>query len=379
MASFILLSLHPLFWITLSVIAGIVLASTHVLWYHNFMLSSCIILMCTLASRFKFVSFKMALIISSMALFQGIGWLRYHQCFARYVKIVENLTQAPFNAYAKVVDIYKSSSPRKNKIALTVLHSERNAIIQPLDATIQLYVPHFGGIQVGDLIFIQKLCCKKVQNRSYERFLQKEAIHATLFLSTLRYKIIQRPFFSIARWRYNIINRLIASVQQKVSVECCTLFTTLFLGCKPDNPSYELVKNSCLYWGIIHYLARSGLHIMLILTSWRYILGYIALPFYPKNIFLVCLIILYYLLTGTSISFIRAFITFFLSSIALMHAIPFKLLHIFTLITLLMLLYNPFILFFLDFQLSFGITWALAWFQELRILIQRFYINIENK
>ena len=77
--------------------------------------------------------------------------------------------------------------------------------------------------------------------------------------------------------------------------------------------------------------------------------------------------ILYFILSWPSISFIRAFLIFLFTKYCNLHRHPTHFMHILLLTCCIVLLINPLQLFFLDFQLSFFLTfghWAPSWFHD---------------
>ncbi len=61
----------------------------------------------------------------------------------------------------------------------------------------------------------------------------------------------------------------------------------------------------------------------------------------------------------------RALYTFILYKICILHKRPSHLVYLLSLVCFFVLLDNPMQLFFLDFQLSFTLTFALAWFNQI--------------
>ena len=107
-------------------------------------------------------------------------------------------------------------------------------------------------------------------------------------------------------------------------------------------------------WGISHYLARSGLHVVIFVMIWQTLLALLPLPLRTKNLFLILLIICYALLSWSSVSFERALLMFLLYRIACLLGYASHYIHVITLTTLRTYPQSIASLFF-DFQLSFGL------------------------
>jgi ComEC/Rec2-related protein len=136
------------------------------------------------------------------------------------------------------------------------------------------------------------------------------------------------------------------------------LFATIFLG-KPAHNTHES-RELFSYWGIAHQLARSGLHLVILLMMLRWALGFVPLWYGIKLVITLLLVGAYGYLSWPSISFIRACITCFVYALYELLLIPVSPVQVVTLVTFIVLAQNPGELFFLDFQLSFGLTFALA-------------------
>jgi competence protein ComEC len=178
---------------------------------------------------------------------------------------------------------------------------------------------------------------------------------------------LQRPYFSINRWLIEKRNALLQKAEKKLSPLSFTLFASIFWGKKElNNYHMEPIKDQFKIWGILHYLARSGLHVLLFIILWNWIFSFLPFRFGIKQLLLGLIIVGYHLLSWPSISFIRSIISFVFYKICLFNDLQINILHLLALTCTLVLLVNPFQLFFLDFQLSFGLTFALAWLSLLQ-------------
>ena len=109
-------------------------------------------------------------------------------------------------------------------------------------------------------------------------------------------------------------------------------------------------------WGLTHYLARSGLHISILISLWLSALTLLPFGASLKALILGTILVLYDHLSWCSISFNRALWLWFLyigSWLTQAQATPFVGL---CNVLLILLLHNPWYAFCLDFQLSFFLT-----------------------
>ena len=226
------------------------------------------------------------------------------------------------------------------------------------------YSKNKNFLQIGDIVKIKNVKPQipkqkgKTPNRppSFFEYLIRENIQATLFPSkAMKIQIIQRPTISITRAIWNKRNTIFQNLQHKLPPRAFCFFSSIFLGNK-NVPLITEIKEEFNRWGVSHYLARSGLHISSIISIWKILLNNIPINFIFKSTFLILVILLYTILSWGSLSFYRSLLIFLLLEIGLILKKQTSPLHIFLLITFLTLCHNPILLFFLDFQLSFGIT-----------------------
>ena len=197
----------------------------------------------------------------------------------------------------------------------------------------------------------------------------KEGISATSFIDNIEYTTIMRPHFSIKRWLSEKRNTLLYSFQKSLSPQAFTLFASLFLGEKELSKKHkDEIRGPFKQWGISHYLARSGLHLVIIASLSELFFRYLPIPFFAKQLVSLLMIFAYFLLTWPTISFLRAFAIFVIYKLCILYRTPTHFLHILFLCCLTFLIANPFHLFFLDFQLSFGFTFALAWLNQFKTI-----------
>ena len=218
----------------------------------------------------------------------------------------------------------------------------------------------------SDTIIIKNIMLKKTQGTSmsdkpiFADYLLKEDALSSLFIDQQNsYTLQSRPTWSFNRWLWTKKMNLYHACKQKLSYTTFTYFSLIFLGNKYF-AKYDSLRALFNQWGLAHFLARSGLHIVLFIFMWTFLLNLMPLPLQWKRIILICCCFCYCMLSWISISFIRAFFVFILTQLGALLARPTHFLHLLTLTCLLILLFNPIQLFFLDFQLTFGLTFTLA-------------------
>lgn len=121
----------------------------------------------------------------------------------------------------------------------------------------------------------------------------------------------------------------------------------------------DYIKNSFINSGLLHILAASGMNVAFIFTFWFYILKFLKIPYKPRVISGMLVVILYTLMTGLGPSVIRA-------ALMLLFVMAGKLIDrdahsvsLLSFVAVLMLIYNPAYINDVSFQLSFLVTFGL--------------------
>lgn len=234
-----------------------------------------------------------------------------------------------------------------------------------VDWSVTLYANACSNIRVGDTILFSNVRIKKQKNSSstFKYYLIKQNIITTIFLpKNFEHILLYRPQFSINRSIFNKKMELYNRLKSKMARKTFTFFSSLFLGNKQHNYFQEQLREQFKFWGLSHYLARSGLHLIIFIFLWKLFLCFLPLPYLIKKSALILIALIYFLLSWSSTSFLRAFFSFLLYCLFLLFNQQINGLHLLSLVTFVILILNPTQLFFLDFQLSFSLTFALIWF-----------------
>ena len=227
-----------------------------------------------------------------------------------------------------------------------------------------------SSLQIGDTIHIYKATLRTqiprgLQITSYADFLIKENIQLLLSPKKPFYKVISKST-SLRKLFNEKRESLLSSITKKLNPSAKKLFSCIYMGKKNQTPN----RNQFNYWGISHYLARSGLHVALIITSWAYMLKFFPLPMQVREIIILTLCLIYGLLSFPSISFLRAFIILILFIFGKILKKQTHPLYLLTTVCFFVIIFNPIQVLFLDFQLSFSLTFA---------LLYNFYVKDKNE
>lgn len=366
--SFIPLGMHTLFYATLALITGIILQYLQV----AFGLQLLIIVISILAGlthkeityhyNFYFFLIPFFLLCGSFACFLQLQSQK---------KFFKEFSDQVIDIKGAVSHFESIQNPRfKYKIILNIKQiksHQENSEYQNTSKKIALYVQSKENLEVGDIIEMNKLTFKDISNQSFKDFLAKEKIVATLFLEKFNFILLEKPRFNINKSIFYLRESIFNSLKSKINKKSFALFSSIFLGNRSSvKKEMETKKESFKIWGTSHYLARSGLHLVIFVIIWHFILSLLPISYRVKQVFLLFLILLYALLSWPSVSFERALFMVIIYKLCLLANTPSHYVHLIVLVTFGVLLINPLQLFFLDFQLSFGLTFALAWFNHIQ-------------
>jgi len=361
-SNFHLINIPPLFPITLFFIIGIIFHAHSNLLLCIFILSLCY----GICAYSKQLPLTKQLIFCFF--FAYTGAFLYHKEIGDYDDFYTFTENKKITVTGTVIDKSEVLTHYKKSTVITLAIDTiaTELCTKKSNKVLMLYCENDNKAAVGDTVTFFYICCKKPANESFQRYQIKEQIVATIFDNAPTYTIDNHPTWSLRHWVWNQKKRMLGGLASKLSPNGFKFFSSLFLGNRACIKA-ELVDTNEQFktWGISHFLARSGLHLALFIFIWQAIFCVIPLPLMIKQIIISLLSCIYFILTWTSAPFTRSFALFMLNRACLLTKTSFHLLHYLTLVCFGFLLYCPLYLFFLDFQLSFALTFALAWFSQL--------------
>lgn len=350
---------YPFFPITLALIAGICWQSAELT---AFLPLICICLgVCWLQKEH---TSKNILIFLGNCAFFGCGAFLYQRQMNQYEDFYTITHNQEFDLVATVTDITPiMQGPYKYclNVSVDALHNECTQKQFYNDTQLLLYTNNAIDLLAQDRIQINSVHFPPLSNESFKKYLIKEGVCGSLSLPAMQYTLMHRPPFSMARWLTTKKHTLFACLKEKMSSKTFALFASLFLGNKKTSKYHNTAINRKFkLWGLSHYLARSGLHLVLLLLFLDFFLRCLPLPFLLKQTAIIAISMIYAILSWSSTSFMRGYNTFLLYRFCVILKEQINSLHMIMFVTFVMLCHNPLLLFFLDFQLSFGLTAALS-------------------
>lgn len=233
---------------------------------------------------------------------------------------------------------------------------------------LMLYTNARPSVKVGDVVEFHQISFSSTEqprmgnNPSFQHYLLKEGVVGSLFVyGAIDYGVIERPAWSLKGWLWRLREDVYLGVKRKLAPQTFHYFALIFLGNKQQEKSEDL-RQTFSYWGLSHYLARAGLHIILFIMVWSWLLNLFPVHLRVKQLMLLVMCIVYALLSWYSIPFARALGSFLLAEGGRFFGYQPTFFHTLTLLCCVILMYSPMQLFFLDFQLTFGLTFVLSWY-----------------
>lgn len=367
--SLLQLNVHPLTYGVLFFIAGIYTANCCA-WID----SMPIIIFSILLTPFFAQSYlSKQFLIAWCALFFVLGFGLYRNEYNTHLYFQKKYAKQQCSINGWIID--KASLPLKKLNTTTLLINQIGIKGSPLkhigSYTIRIYSHDEMPYRVGDKISLNNITlpAAKPSTSSVINFLVKNGVLFSLFISSKskRLRKLYSPHLSVQRAVHHMRNTVYQKIQKGMSVPVFSYFSSLFLGNRVEDEAANasmvpLFKD----WGISHFLARSGLHLVIIVSMWEYLLTVLPIGYLLKQIVLLIMTLLYALLSWTSISFMRALITLLYTKLSSIGYNQVHAIHAISIVALVILAYNPACLFFPDFQLSFFLTLCLMWFNRLR-------------
>ncbi len=362
--------LSPFFILLLSLIAGIY-SQTFCAFSFPIVLGTGVSILFLLLLLQKYLSEKFVyFFLIILFFFAGNSLLTLQK--KHHKLLLTKYANKQLSVVAYVINKEESQShPYKHVALLKIKHVTYRKHNQNFCANFKIlvYSPFKYNFTVGDTItlnnvrFYDKQTKTLSGNNPFSDYLLKEHVLATIFLNkTILYKITNRPKLSISRWfwekKYAFYNKL----KSKINPKAFAFFSLIFLGKKQQSKNEINLRKKFNIWGLAHYLARSGLHIVIFVLIWKFLFRFIPIHMVIKTIFLVILCLLYSFFSWSSISFLRAYYVFLFLQIGFLMRQQTNFLHLLSIICMFTLLFNPMQLFFLDFQLSFALTFSLVLF-----------------
>lgn len=369
------LPVHPLYLFTLSLALGIIWQANQLPLYIPLAfigLISCFLFVQRPKNLKKIAANYVPIFIVATGIF-CVGALRYQQGINNFNCFYQTIDRRPVKLVARVIDCEPSYKQLGTFVAtLTIEQAEFVGCKNRTNPAITGHkfiaiLPNKPPFRAGDTILLNRiLFFPPAEKSAYANYLVKSGIVAHIQLKPENVSVLKHPISSFYRTLSELRNNILESAKKQLSPPAFALFTSIFWGKHAvDQRQINSIRDQFRPWGILHYLARAGLHVTMLIILLEKTISFLPLPFMIRTILGAGLISGYALISWSSISFIRALLVFFIFILCTLLWAPSQGLYRLALACFLILLWNPFQLFFLDFQLSFLVTAVFMWMSAI--------------
>ncbi|MFT4752850.1 MAG: competence protein ComEC [Salibacteraceae bacterium] len=277
-----------------------------------------------------------------------------------YTHFTEESNKTGYKAIV-IAEIEEKKNSIKTVVEIVEYHSEDTTIATNGKVIVYFKKNIEVALKYGDVILFTKQPTAisspaNFDEFDYQRYLSHHHIYDRLYLQNHEFKVIGFEPKSILKslaigWRSNLLNRY---TQFGIKGEELAIISALTLG-KKESLTAEL-KSAYASAGAMHVLAVSGLHVGIIYLVLRLLLSW--MDTYKngsriKSVILIFVIWLYAIITGLSPSVIRAATMFSFMILAVSFKRNSNIYNTLALSAFAILIYNPFLLLEVGFQLSY--------------------------
>lgn len=311
-----------------------------------------------------------------LCFFVGGLWVTHSQTESHRPEHLNNLSGIPAY-YVGVVDDYVVQKPGYQNTVLQVEQVQLNGQWKRIEGRVQLSVPHDSKreyeVSYGDRLLIKGAPVPVAPPANpnqfdYRRYLANKQVYHRHFLRPQQYQFLTsdppNPVLHLSiRLRRTLDALLKESMQEKREYG---ISSALLLGVKDelDNEILQVYNNT----GTTHVLAVSGLHVGLIYSVLMLFLVYVNRTRRQQlavAVFLIAFLWMYAFITGLSPSVLRAVVMFSLVTVARTISRRPNIYNTLSIAAFFLLLYDPYYLLDVGFQLSFLAVLGIVYLQPL--------------
>jgi competence protein ComEC len=240
-------------------------------------------------------------------------------------------------------------------------------------------------LKAGDGIFVNTILKKPEHNGSsefnYAEYLEKQGFAAGGYVRENKWRRQNISISLIDRIKFEGLksrNYIIRIIKEIISDEkSSSIAEALFVGYKSDL-SPEL-RSAFSETGAAHILAMSGLHLTILFTALCFLFSpFNNIPYLNQivRLFIILLLWFFTFITGLSPSIVRACVMTSFFCIGIIIDRKSFTMNVLAASALLMLIYNPFYLFDVGFQLSYGAVIAIVLINPYLVRLKKFKSKI---
>ena len=295
------------------------------------------------------------------------------------------ISLAPLNTdfYGQIASIPNSAEKGKAKFFFNVEKAGNNVVNGKTLLTVKADENDISQLNIGQKITIkgnlrQPFRSTNPSQFDYSSYLKNYGVFTVIYSTGENLKIHNEKMSP--KWKFlydlnNIRNFVLKTHSKYLKTPNLEILGGIVFGDDAVAPP-DYIKNSFINSGLLHILAASGMNVGFIFSFWFFIMTFFRVPYKPKVISGMFLVIGYTLMTGLGASVVRA-------SLMLLFVLTGKLIDrdthsisLLSFVAILMLLYNPAYINDVGFQLSFLVTFGLLF--TANIIIKK-WDNVPDK
>ncbi|SDY50903.1 competence protein ComEC [Evansella caseinilytica] len=350
---------------SLAAVSGLLFSQQGFSAYALFFLTAALLpLILSAVRRHKSIRQLRQLIIVFICFFVFIGVGKYV-----FTKTESSLTGEETNFSGIISSEPALTSSNQWSFQVDLLDSERVQLFLDVDDNVPAYR--------DDCEFSGKLSLPGTATNpfafDYQNYLNQQGVHWIIHSSQpMQCKGQRSTFLAVLK---NIRRHGINNLQAAGNLETAAMISALVFGERSAVPEARIASYRQL--GIIHLLAVSGLHVGMVSFAFFYLLCRFGFTKEKACIALLIFLPVYAVLAGGSPSVLRASLMTFAVAICTIFNWKIRAIDLLSLLFLLFLLVNPYLLFHLGFQLSFLTSFALLVSQRLFLRRNRIVVLMQ--
>ena len=323
--------------------------------------------------------------IKRVLIFAFIFYFGFAITFLKVKESDELISLAPSNTdfYGQIISIPNSAEKGKTKFFFKVEKAGDKEVKGKTLLTVSAEEKEIAKFNIGQKITIngnlrQPFRSTNPSQFDYSSYLKNFEVFTVIYSKGENLKIHNEKMSP--KWKFlydlnNIRNSVLKTHSKYLKSPNLEILGGIVFGDDAVAPP-DYIKNSFINSGLLHILAASGMNVGFIFSFWFFIMTFFRVPYKPKVISGMFLVIGYTLMTGLGASVVRA-------SLMLLFVLAGKLIDrdahsisLLSFVAILMLLYNPAYINDVGFQLSFLVTFGLL--TTANIIIKK-WDNVPDK
>lgn len=323
--------------------------------------------------------------IKKVLIFTFIFYFGFTITFLKVKESDELINLAPANTdfYGQIISIPNSAEKGKAKFFFKVEKVGSREVKGKTLLTVSADEKEIAKLNIGQKISIhgnlrQPFRSTNPSQFDYSSYLKNFGVFTVIYSKGENLKIHNEKMSP--KWKFlydlnNIRNSVLKTHSKYLTSPNLEILGGIVFGDDAVAPP-DYIKNSFINSGLLHILAASGMNVGFIFSFWFFIMTFFRVPYRPKVITGMILVIGYTLMTGLGASVVRA-------SLMLLFVLTGKLIDrdahsisLLSFVAILMLLYNPAYINDVGFQLSFLVTFGLL--TTANIIIKK-WDNVPDK